>query len=178
MSVVGELESARVSQHVRVDGAGEPRLDARPGDHLAYTLGTHGATALGDEHEPAILWPLAGELPERAQFVTLEGVRRGSAVLDPAHGEVASSDVDLVPPERDHLRDTEAVPVCHQDQAGVALPVPAPPSSGLQEPLDFGGGQIFSAADIGVPGPPERLTTGLAAGPRGTISAVIVAFSW
>lgn len=46
------------------------------------SLRAHRATALGDEHEPAILRPVSGKLAERPHFVPLEGCVEGVLFLN------------------------------------------------------------------------------------------------
>jgi hypothetical protein len=54
-------------------------------------------------------------------------------------------EVDIVPPQRDYLRRSEAVALGNQDGCGIPMPGSVL-FGGLDEPLDLPFGQIFSAA--------------------------------
>jgi len=58
--------------------------------------------------------------------------------------------IDLVPAQRDELRDAKAVTVGNQDQRAIARTMAADPARGLQELLDLVGGQVFALAPRGI----------------------------
>ena len=59
-------------------------------------------------------------------------------------------EVDLLPPQRDQLRDPQAVPVRQQDHGRVAGPVASPLRGGLAESVHLGRGEVLPAARGGV----------------------------
>ena len=54
-------------------------------------------------------------------------------------------EVDIVPPQRDYLRRSEAVALGNQDGCGIPMPGSVL-FGGLDEPLDLPVGEIFTAA--------------------------------
>jgi hypothetical protein len=57
--------------------------------------------------------------------------------------------IDLVPPQRDQLARSQAVPVGDQDHRGVPVSVPIAPG-GRDQLLDLGFGQVFAGAIVGI----------------------------
>ena len=59
----------------------------------------------------------------------------------------AGREIHLLPAERHQLADTEAVAVGQHEQRRVPVAVPATPARGRDEPLDFGGRQVFATSE-------------------------------
>jgi hypothetical protein len=66
-----------VPEHMRVYGEGQFGGNAGARDQLAHPIGAHGAAPLGHKDEPAVLEPLAGQLPKCSQLIPLQRVGGG-----------------------------------------------------------------------------------------------------
>jgi hypothetical protein len=104
VTVIGKFKAAGVSEHMRMDREGQLRFLTRPRNHFPHAVGAHRASSLGHEHEAAMVGPLAGELAQSPQFVSLYWMRRRATVLGTPDVQVASPQVDLIPLECNHLR--------------------------------------------------------------------------
>src|SRR5262245_38999133 len=96
-------------QHVRVDREGHSSALADSPEQSVETLGRHRSTALGREYVRGGLL-LTLQTPERTQFVALERMHARRPVLDPAHVQAASSQLDLMPLQIAQLRGAQSVP--------------------------------------------------------------------
>src|SRR5689334_1477843 len=94
--VVGELEAARMPQHVWMNRKLELGNDGKAREHLPEANGGHGRPALGHEHVAAgAVFPLEG--PQRAHLLTTELVHAGYAILHAPHMDEPMREVDLTP---------------------------------------------------------------------------------
>jgi len=78
-------------------------------------------------------------------------MRGGRSILDPANVQDRAREVDLLPPEIDHLPSAQPVPEGEEDHERVPL-APAIALRGLDQLLDFRQGKVFSrskSAELG-----------------------------
>jgi hypothetical protein len=76
-------------------------------------------------------------------------MRGGRPILDPANVQDRAREVDLLPPEIDHLPSAQPVPEGEEDHERVPL-APAIALRGLDQLLDFRQGKVFSRSKCGV----------------------------
>src|SRR6516165_9198642 len=153
-AVVGQLVAAAMAQHVEVDG----KWNAGPlADDLDQPVDgvrrERRATLRGED--VAAVWIFLPQCRQHTQFIAADRVDGGLALLGAADMQGSrAAELDLAPFQFAGLFRAQAVPVGHDDEAGVALP-PAAVLGRLDQPLDLGPGQIFPAAQIGI-GLPRR----------------------
>jgi hypothetical protein len=98
-------------------------------------------------------------------------MRGGRSILDPANVQDRAREVDLLPPEIDHLPSAQPVPEGEEDHERVPL-APAIALRGLDQLLDFRQGKVFSRSKVrswaGAAGLFELQW--LASAPRGSVS--------
>jgi len=82
LSVVCELVTGRVAQHVRVNLEIEPSLAPGTADDLAGRVGGERGLALADE-DLGRIWVIALQPPEGAQFCPSHRMDRGDSLLAP-----------------------------------------------------------------------------------------------
>ncbi len=86
----------------------------------------------------------SAELSQSPDFITLEIMHGGLAVLQPVDMEFRLIQIDLVPLKIDDLTDTQAMPVGHEYKKSVTCTVPAQAFGSLDQLIDLGNGQIFA----------------------------------
>jgi hypothetical protein len=145
VTVLRESVAARVPQHVRMNGEWQPRLDASARNHLPNVRVGHWSATFGDEY----VW--------RARIVSLQAAKRSelwasdrmnarASVLRTRDVQRARLHVELIPTQRDELRDTQPVAIGDKDQRSVAMTVPAGPARCVIDAFDFIWRQIFASA--------------------------------
>src|SRR5262249_40752191 len=88
-AVIGELEAAGVSEHVRMNGEGKFGQFPSPADHFEEPGPRHRATAFGVEDEAAVQ-VLPSQLAQCSDFLASEGVRAVDAILGPPDMDAAA----------------------------------------------------------------------------------------
>ena len=88
VAIVGELETAGVAQHVRVDRKWHLGGLADALDESVKADGTHWSAALGNEHI-SLSRVIAPELAKRPHLVTADRMHAGNAVLDAVNVQAA-----------------------------------------------------------------------------------------
>jgi len=149
LTVVGELEPGRMSQHVRMDRHAQLGRIAGASEQLAEGGRGHRRAALGDKNVGAarIFTQYLAQAPE---FRPAQRMGAGQPVLAAAYVQQALPQINLLAPQPDQFRHAEPVPVGEQDHRGIALTV-APETLGRgDQPVDFRGRQVFAAAPFGV----------------------------
>jgi hypothetical protein len=91
----GVVASIASAQHVRVDGKGHASTLADAAEEGIEALGRHGSTALGREHVRG--WLLLTLQTQCVQLIALQRMDARRPVLDPAHVQAASGQLDLMP---------------------------------------------------------------------------------
>jgi hypothetical protein len=66
------------------------------------------------------------------------------------HVDITTIQIDGVPQQGNHFRDTQSVAIAHQDQRGVAMTMASLASSSLDQPMNLVLGEIFSRTYVGV----------------------------
>src|SRR5262245_29290928 len=95
-TVIGELEAAGVSEHVRMNGKGKFGQFPSPAGHFEEPGPRHRAAAFGVEDEAA-LQVLPPQLAQCPDFLASEGVRAIDAVLGPPYMDAAALKLDHIP---------------------------------------------------------------------------------
>src|SRR5262245_41227564 len=95
-AVIGELEAAGVSEHVRMNGEGKFGQFPSPADHFEEPGSGHRPAAFGVEDE-ATLEVLPPQLAQGPDFLASEGVRAIDAVLGPPYMDAAALKLDHIP---------------------------------------------------------------------------------
>jgi hypothetical protein len=90
-------------------------------------------------------WSLRRARDSSPRMGCVAGVPR----LAPADGHGCGIEINLIPAQIDQLRRSEAMPICHQDHAGVPVAVAIVPGR-LHQLLDLGLSQVFAAAQLGI----------------------------
>jgi hypothetical protein len=103
------VASIASAQHVRVDGKGQASTLADAAEQGIEALGRHGSTALGREHVRGWLL-LTLQTPYCVQLIALQRMDARRPVLDPAHVQAASGQLDLMPLQIAQLRGAQSVP--------------------------------------------------------------------
>jgi len=94
--LVGQLESGRMPQHVRMDAERHPGGLPKPGQHPPKGNGSHRGTALTHEDiSPSLLLSL--ETAQRAKLGAGQRVDGGHAVLQSMNVQPAMAQIDLLP---------------------------------------------------------------------------------
>lgn len=114
MPLIGELEPARVAQHVRMDGEWHPRGEPATGRQLAYVARCHGAASFRHE-EVRRVRPIPPQSAERSQLRPTQRMCGGNAVLDALHRKMARFQIDLIPTQGDRFPDPEPMAV-HEEK--------------------------------------------------------------
>src|SRR5262249_35185314 len=96
---VGQLESARVPQHMRVNRERKARRFADARDKLPNGRGGQGASALGREHVGACRLLLPLESPECSDLRPSKRMSGGQAALQPSNMQQPSHQIHLLPTE-------------------------------------------------------------------------------
>jgi hypothetical protein len=102
-AIARELKPAGMAEHMGMDLDAEIGLDPHALDHTRETRRTQRRPTLRHEHERR-LWAFPLVPVELAQFASGQRVRRIRSVLDPPHSQFRRLEVDLFPPQVDHLR--------------------------------------------------------------------------
>lgn len=150
MAVVGELETAPVPEHVRMNRKSQRRFLPGARQHLAEPGRRHRPAPLGQKHIGAAGRPFPFQPPQRPQLGTAQGMDAGRAPLDPVDLEQPLFQVDLVPAQRHQLRHAQAVAVGQQDHGRVAVAVPSPRLGRPHQLLHFACSEVLATAAFAV----------------------------
>ena len=96
---------------------------ASPLDHAAYAHARKGLTALIDKDVGRFGLLLALESLKTRQFIALEVMDAIGAALEPADGNGALGQIDVVPAQVTGLRHPQPVPVDQQPYQPVTMPM-------------------------------------------------------
>src|SRR5262249_51474219 len=94
--VIGQLETAAMAQHVRMNWEGKFGQFPSPTDHFEEPGPRHRPTAFGVE-DIAALQVLTPQLPEGSNLLASEGMGAIDTVLGPPHMDAAAIELDHVP---------------------------------------------------------------------------------
>jgi hypothetical protein len=98
LTIVGELEAAGVTKHVRMNLERHPGGRAEPAHHSPKSDGAHRCPALAHE-QVAPRFLLSLQSPECPKLSAGQWMRRSHAALEAGNMEAAMSQVDLIPTE-------------------------------------------------------------------------------
>ena len=142
---------------VRVDGEGEAGRLADPGEQLAEAGHGQRPAPLAGEQVGRGRHLLAPQAAQGAQLAAAQDVRRGPALLQPAHVQQALVEVERVPAQADELGDAQPVPVGEEGHGAVAVGIAAGAvTEGLPQPLDLLAGEELARAELRVRAPWRR----------------------
>ncbi len=111
VSLVSQLETAGVAEHVGMNREGEAGGLADARHELTNGRGTERPSAFCGEHVGAGGALLALEPSQGSDLGPSKGVGGGQAALEPGDVEQAGGEIHLLPAERHHLAHAEAVAV-------------------------------------------------------------------
>src|SRR5215210_6935026 len=139
VALVGQIEAARVAQHMRMDRA-EPRPLGCRADKVVHRLARKRLAALGDEQPRQPIRPRGEIALNGAQLGAGDWLLDREAILQPLHPQPCLIEIDLVAAKADRFADAQPVAVHHENEQVVAHAVP-PGLRSLQESLDLARGQ-------------------------------------
>src|SRR5215210_2982630 len=142
VALVGQIEAARVAQHMRMDRA-EPRPLGCRADKVVHRLARKRLAAFGDEQPWEPIRPRAEIALDGAQLGAGDWLLDRQAILQPLHPQPRLIEIDLVAAKANRFADAQPVAIHHQDEQVVAHAVPPDPG-GVQEGLDLAGRQKVS----------------------------------
>ena len=136
VTIVGQFETGRVTQHVRMDREREVGTTARSSDEFPNGRCGQRTASFADE-EIGRATVIASQSSQRSDLGTSQRVDRGLPLFATADVKLPEAPVDLVPPQGDSFRDPQAVPKAEQDERRIAVTMPAQLASGLHQACDF-----------------------------------------
>src|SRR3974377_1051965 len=116
---------------------------ASPLDHAAYAHAPKGLTALIDKDVGRFGLLLAMEPLKPRQFIALEVMDAIGAALQPADGNGALGQIDVIPAQVAGLRHPQPVPVDQQPYQPIAMPM-AVALEGLEQLANLGLGEMLA----------------------------------
>ena len=149
VALVGQGIAASMPKHVRVRLERQLGLPARPLDHAGEPSCAERCPAFRREHKRRLRFLLAQKPPQRPQFIPEDRMGAGRAFLDPADVQGRGAEIHLIPAQVHQFRHAQAMPVSREDHRGIPL-APAVALGSFHQPLDFGLGQVFAGAKVGV----------------------------
>ena len=144
VAVVGELEAASVTKHVRMDGEGHFGGLAKPCHKVMKAKRAHRPTTLGNEYMGfgRVLTPQSAQSTD---LVSADGMNARRATLCPAHMQAALVELDLLPFQAADLRSPQAMAIGDQDHRCIAMTTSAHLPGSVHEPLDLALGEIAAS---------------------------------
>jgi len=141
VAVVGKLEAASVTKHVRMDGERHFGGLAKPCHEVMKAKRAHRSATLGNEYV-GFCWVLAPQPAQSADLITSDGMNARRSTLGSADMQPALVEFDLMPFEAADLRSPQAVTIGDQDHRCIAMAVSADLASSVHQPLDLALGEI------------------------------------
>jgi hypothetical protein len=121
LSIVHELVTCGVTEHVRVSRKGQPSHSSGAGYDLPYRGRANRPLPLRRKHERSECLRL--QLPESLHFSFEQRVSAGAAVLTTADVKQSLIEINLVPAQRTELANAQPVAVRNGEHCAVAKPV-------------------------------------------------------
>jgi hypothetical protein len=146
--IIRQLETGGVSQHVGMDRKAKVRHLPKPRQHLSKARRCERGPTLGleDEQIAPLLLPL--QAAQGPDFLAVEDVGRGGAVLDTPDMDFAGIEIDLVPTQVAKLRRPQTMSERGHDHGRIPKTVTIALEGCLLQAADLGLGEIFTTPQL------------------------------